>query len=67
MASVLAAVGAAGGEVVRLQPVDGDGEAALIALHRRHVVLDGGEFVEDGIQSGLDIITHGRREDREAL
>ena len=52
--------------MVWLQPVDGDGEAALIALHRRHVALDGGEFVEDGVQSGLDIVTHGRREDREA-
>jgi hypothetical protein len=39
----------------------------LIALHRRHVFLDGREFVEDGIQSGLDIITHGKREDRETL
>ena len=44
MASVLAAVGVAGGEVVRLQPVDGHVEAALVALDRRHLVLNRGEF-----------------------
>jgi hypothetical protein len=57
-------VRAAGGEVVRLQPVDGHIEAALVALHRRHVVLNGGGFGEDGVQSGLEIVTHGRREDQ---
>ena len=67
MASVLATMGAAGGEVVRQQPVNGHVEAALVALDRRHLVLDGGEFGEDGVQSGLEIVTHGRREDREAL
>ena len=41
MVSVLASVGAAGGEVLRLQPVDGDVEAALVALDRRHLILDG--------------------------
>ena len=65
MASVFAAVGATGGEVVRLQPVDGHVEAALVALDRRHLVLDGGELGEDSVQSGLEIVTHGRREDRE--
>jgi hypothetical protein len=47
------AVGAAGGEVVRLQPVDGDVEAALVALDRRHLILDGGEIGLDGLQSGV--------------
>ena len=65
MLRVLATVGAAGGVVVRLQSVDGHVETALVALDRRHLVLDGGEIGEDGIQSGLEFVTHDRREDRE--
>jgi hypothetical protein len=41
--------------------------ATLVALDHRHLVLDGGEIGEDGFQGGLDVVTHGRREDQKVF
>lgn len=46
---------ATGFELLGLQPIDSHGEAAPVTLHRRHVLLEGGEIGEDGVHGGLRV------------